>query len=1497
MAKNIKKSIKYFIIIIGVIIALPAVLYPLLQVSAVQTYLINRISGHLSKEMNSSITIGKIDYRFFNKLSLEDILVRDQHNDTLFYTSGIVAGIRRFDINRKILRLGKVSIVRPVVGLVTDSTGLLNLDYYLNQLNNPADTGKSEPLTLSADVVELNDARFSMIDHSAKKGKSIIDFTNLHVNDINTVIEDLRVGKDTTSFTIYNLSFSESSGFNLKRMNSSVTLAEKNITLGSLNLETDSSIINFSKIAMKTDSAGSFDKFTTDVKLDVRMDKSLISTSDLAYFLPFAEGVHESVWLSGKFLGTVSELRGRNIALTYRDNTALDCDFDLSGLPNIDNTFIYIGVNSLRTIAGDIEKIRVNGKPAVVLPDAAYKLGPISFDGSFTGFTTDFVTYGQLSTSQGSIRTDISLRPEKSKRYSVKGTLKGSGINLGELTAQPDMYGNLSFTTSVDGYAYNLKKFSANLTGNIDSVQFNKYNYKNVSMNGVFTEKTWDGSINISDRNIRMDLLGMFDFSNKLPEFDFTLNLAHANLFKLNFDKKDSTSAATMLMTANFKGTNIDNLDGEIKMLNSSFVKYGNNLELYDFSVKTFKDNNTPVLRLRTDYVDADIKGYYNFATLGTFLKSAVSVVIPPFRRVALQKADLKKNNFSFQVSFKKTDNLNNFFRTGVVLADKSFIRGSVVQDTIMTVEARSRSLNFNNNIFSDLAIDAKVSGPGLTFGLRSSSLNLLSQSALKDFTIDFRTKPDNFIFSVDWDNKDKVLNRGSFIARGKLSPNQVKKASPILTISIDSTEVYARNNLWTIDNSTLKIDSSSVDIDKFFIRNQDNYYLVDGTVSENPSDTLRFDFRGIDIAPLNYISNQQNVNDPDFVPYDFKGILDGRISLTNVYRNLLLECNLNIHDFGIFKTDLGTLSIGSELDIGKNIVNIRAADNLNGLKMLDIKGYYDPGTKIASLDAKADKLTINFLNPLLGTFASGISGTASGKVNLMLHNGHIVLTGAVFAENARMKIDYLQSKFRLNDSIRFDKNGIALRNIKATDEKGNTVLIDGRVNHHDFMDFGVDLTLNTKDALVLNTKPKDNDIFYGTAYATGVTTIKSKGDILAFDISGRTGKNTKFFIPLTSSLSVSDYSFISFANAKIKKAGDSDSDKGNLKPASSSTGLDLNFDLEVTPEAEAQLIFDSKVGDIMKGHGSGNLNITYDPKGNFRITGDYIVEDGDYLFTLGNILNKPFSVENGGKIMFNGDINNAEIDMKAIYKLKASLFPILQDENYKDRIPVECQLNLTGNLWNPIVGFNIYLPTADEKTRTYVRNAISTEEEMSRQFLYLLVMNSFYADPSMGIASASGTPSGTSAMAVTTFEMLSNQLSNWLSQISNDFDIGVAYRPGSGNKDINPQEVQVALSTQILNDKVVINGNFDVPLSGSSSSASNTNQITGDFDAEVKLTNKLNFKVFNRYNNPYTGKGVDYTQGIGIFFKQDFDHLRDLFHKKEQAQAKKGVNAAEKKK
>jgi hypothetical protein len=778
--------------------------------------------------------------------------------------------------------------------------------------------------------------------------------------------------------------------------------------------------------------------------------------------------------------------------------------------------------------------------------------------------------------------------------------------------------------------------------------------------------------------------------------------------------------------------------------------------------------------------------------------------------------------------------------------------------------------------------MDANIINSELSVDLKSSSLSLMKQSELKDFFVKLRTKPDNFFFSIDWDNEVKEISKGTFIARGKFEYDPIKSGNAILKIDIDSTDIYARNNRWRISQSTLTIDSTSLNIKKLFISNNERYYLVDGNVSENPADTLNLEFRGIDLSPFNYILIKSKSDLPDPFSLQLKGILNGSIVLTDVYKNLLLETNIVINDLSLLGSEFGNISVKSGLDIDKKVLNIKAGNSLLGKKTLDIGGSYNPDLKKLDLTIATSRLPVDALNPLLKVFASGISGFASGKVNLTAESGNIFLKGSVLAEDASMKINYLQTRYKLNDSIRFDRNGIKFNNVRLTDEKGNRSTLTGSVNHKNFKDFRADLIINTNESLVLNTKQKDNELFYGTAYASGVTTIKSGPNSLTFDISARTGKNTKFYMPLNSGLSVSEYSFITFVDNKT--TFEEGKDKKGLMPILPpvQTGMDIDFDLEITPEAEVQLIFDSKVGDVLKGHGSGNLNINLNKNGDFKMSGDYIIEDGDYLFTLGNIINKSFEMENGGKIIFNGDLEKAEIEIKAIYKLRASLYEILKDERFQERIPVECQLNLTGNLFNPVIALNIYLPNADEQTRAYLQNAISTEEELSRQFLYLLVMNSFYSDQSSYGSSTSST-SSTSAMAVTTTEMISNQLSNWISQISNDFDLGFVYRPGTSN--INPQEVQVALSTQILNDKVVINGNFDVR--GSGTTYNNTDQITGDFDAEVKITEKFRFKVFNRFNDIYSGKGP-YTQGVGILYKQDFNKLSDLFRKKATSDMKK---------
>jgi hypothetical protein len=1479
MAKNIKKSFKYLIIFFGIIIIVPSIIMLAISIPALQTILVRRITSHFSEEIKSTISVGKIEYDYFNRLKLNDLLIKDKNNDTLLFFNQATIGIKRLNFSNKTITFGKITITNPVIALITDSTGVMNLKWYLDLIRSKNDTLKKASSTININEIDISNARFALINENNRKENEQIDFSNLHLSQINGIMEDFKIRNDSTTFSLYNVAFREEGGFTVKKLSGDVLLANNNITFQSAFLYCDSSIIRIPHLAILPDSSDSFNNFAEEVKLDLLLDKSLVNSSDLQYFVSSLKGINESIWISGKILGTISELRGRDIEILYRNYTSLDCDFDLSGLPKIDNTFMYIGVNKLNTNIEDIEKIRIPGKDIIKIPEFFYKLGTVSFNGSFTGFTTDFVTYGKFQSAVGTLSTDISLRPEESNRFKIKGLVTGSSIALGQITGKNDLLGSLSMRTNVDMVANSFEKFSGNLSGLIDSIEINNYKYRNISFNGIFSEKTWDGNVKIRENNIRMDLLGMFNFKEELPEFDFTLNLFKADLYKLKF-VTDTSAAVSMLLTANFKGNSIDNLNGEIKLVNSTIRKLGTNLELNDFSLTTFTENNRPAISLRSDFADAELRGYYNFTGLGTDFKTVLATIMPSRFPVPLSENELIKNNFTLNVIFKNTEKISNFFNTGIHLSENSNINCTVIPDSIIKIKGEAKNLNFKNNIFEDLSVEALYLSPDLTVNLKTSSLNLLGQSELKQFAVDLNTKPDNFIFALKWDNLEKILNNGNLIARGTYIKNE-NKTNPVLNIEIDSTDIYNRNNKWIIGHSNIFLDTSAIRINNLYIRNKDRYYLIDGSVSEDPADTLHLEFKGIDISPLNFLVDRKK--DPEQISLSLKGQLNGKILLTDIYRNILLESNLIVSNFSMLESEYGDLSVISAWNNEKKVAEINVGNNLNGKKMIDVTGYYNPEEKRIDLTAKADKLPVDALNPLLKIFASGISGTATGKVNLSGGPGRLVLKGALMAENTSMKIDYLQTKYRMNDSIRFDKNRIIFKNIKLTDEKGNTATLNGSVFHEYFQEYGADLLINTNECMVLNTKPKDNELFYGTAYASGVTTIKSSNNTLSFDISAKTGKNTKFYIPLNTSETVSDYSFVTFVTPDTTLKTRETSTGINAAPVSQ-TNVDLNFDLEVTPDAEVQLIFDVKVGDIMTGHGSGNLNLNIDSKGEFRISGDYIIEDGNYLFTLGNILNKPFSVENGGKITFPGNIYDAEIDIKAIYKLKASLYEILQDDRFNERIPVECQINLSGKLFNPVISLDIYLPTADESTRTYLKNVITTEEELSRQFLYLLVMNSFYSDPSYRSSLTSSTTTGTSAMAVTTTEMVSNQLSNWLSKISNDFDIGFVYRPGY--KDISSNEVQLALSTQLLNDKVVINGNFDVRGPGGTSST--TDQLTGDFDIEYKLTDKIRFKVFNRFNNPSTGKQAPYTQGLGVFFREDFDKFSDLFRKKEKSEMKK---------
>ena len=1464
---KIKKLYKYSLVLLVLIVLLPGTAYLALKIPSVQTYLAARLMKRVSSKIQGNIEFTHIHFSYFNNIKVTDLLIKDYKGDTLLYSPFVDAGIRKIKKSERLLRLGRISIEKPLINLEPDSTGRLNLLYYTD-LIVPEDTA-SRIKDLSISRISISDGTLRYSDGSTGSAVAgLFDPSKVSLSELNVTIENLHKLWSDISLSLEELSFVSSSGFRLTNLFTSLVVDADGIQLIEPTIRTDNSIINSDLIGINFTNNPEFD-FLRDASLNLQFSSSVIGLRDLGYFIEEMKGYNQDFMLSGDIRGSIAELKGRNIKINHSDTTFINFDFDLSGLPDLENTFMFIDVEELSTHTSEIEAVKIPGKGYINLGENLRSAGNIQFIGNFTGFITDFVTYGNFTTDLGRVATDIRFKPDTSSSFIYNGFLNLSEINIGKLSGNENSFGFASVSINVDGSSESFDRFRADIEGKIDSLEFNNYNYRDILISGFVTERIFDGSVIANTQDLRMDLLGRFDFSDSIPEMDFSLNLLNADLCALNIASNDSSANLSLLLTANILGNKLDKLTGDIRMLNSRFERNGEVLELYNASIKARQENDLERIDLSTDFMEAYIEGQYTLSSIAGDFKNVAYNILPSLSDKSPGRKIGSGNKFTYGITFRNTRSFNEFFNTGFYLAEGTGITGKFFPGETITLNSTGDYLTYKTHSLVDFKIKGELKDSLLSFDLNGSRANLANRIDINSFLLETRGIPDSLKLDISWTNPE---NKGKGLVSMAGSLDRKENGNKIFTAYSLPTEMNINNNTWKISRSEVHIDSTSVNIRNFRLDNGRDLIMVDGRISENPEDSVYISFNNLDLAALNEIKQQDAETNEDRIEFFVFGSLNGDIVITDIYNKLLFESNISVRDFKTNEHEHGDVNLISEWNSAMGVADIELFNDLNGLKTFDVSGYYSPEERNLNLLTEVNRIPLDLLNLVLYSFASGVKGYASGKVLISGNPSSPVITGNVMAEDASMVIDYLQTRFMFSDTIRLEENGYFFDSIEIRDDRGNRAMLDGYVTHNAFDDFKVGIRIDANNMRVLDTRQKDNDLFYGTAYASGVINIISDDADLELDISARTEQNTRIFFPLKQNEQVSDYSFISFKDPLADSSGTKEITLPVILPKpESSIGLGLNLD--VTQDAEIQLVFDASVGDVLRSTGSGNLNMTLDSEGNFSMFGDYTIEDGDYQLTLGNIFNKRFIVEEGGYIRWNGDITNAELDIKAIYRLRASLYELLLVPEYKERIPVECHLNMSGQLVDPVIEFDIFLPTADEKMRTDLRNAINSDEEMSRQFLYLLVMNSFYPDPSY--ASAEGaTSSGASAMGVTTTEMLSNQLSNWLSQISNDFDIGFAYRPGN---DISSQEVEVALSTQLLDDRVTINGNFAV---AGQETSNNMNDLTGDFDVEVKLTEKVRLKVFNRSNDNLYYETAPYTQGFGFFFRQEFNKLRDIFRR-----------------
>lgn len=1475
--KVIKKSLKILAWAFLFILLLLGLAGLSLTFPSVQTWLTGRITSHLSNELNTTITIKNVDFRLFDHLVLKGILFEDQKKDTLLYCDRLDVSLLKLNTDSNKFDLGDIILERPDFYLkrFPGKDEGMNLDFIIDYFSSSDTSGPHRTTTITASSLQLVDARFRYKDQRDSVSTTQINFEDLELRRLNGNFSDVEVVDDSVRVRINDLSFLEKSGFRLVNMNTTAILSPTGLWCDALYINTPFTRIE-SRLKFITESYDDYNDFIEKVYMEGEFGFSEVSSVDLAYFADELRGMNRSVTIDGKVRGTVNNLKGKNIEFSYGKNTNFKGDISLTGLPSIEETFIHLKINELISTKEDIETIPMypfDTPGTIEVPSNVSMLGKIKFKGDFTGFINDFVAYGSFRTDLGQLSSDIALTQDTATgmiRY--KGNLKTFAFDIGRFYRVPETVGKLTMDVSVDGKSFILDKMDLTVDGLVNSLTVKGYDYKNITAKGRLLKKIFEGSVSITDPNMTFSFDGNVDLTQKLPLLDFTADIKKANLTATHLLEGKENAEISSTVIFKIRGNNIDNLNGNIAALNTKYIQGDKSISIAEFDLVAAESRNQKTLQLWSDVADAEIKGRFNSEQIVSSFIDLLRNYLPSlYKEDKKQKHIAAVEDFTFSVRAKKTDEITAMFYPEVDLNSELKVSGtySSVNRSFSLYVDNSESIVHGLGV-RDLSVMATGRGNELNLVTGIGQLALSDTLDMQNISIGSRATNDSIHFSVGWKNNDRHVNEGDL--RGTVD---FANSMPV-KLRLYNSSVTMHDSVWNITSAgKILFDSTFVYVPGVTIHSGNQTLQVNGTLDRKTETPLKFTFTNFILANINPLLNPSGVS--------LYGTIQGTAALQYQKELLTFTSDLGFTDFTFNNERLGNGTVKANWDPVADAIVMDGKFLRGALPTFAFEGSYIPVSDKQNFDIKMtlQKTQLKLVQPYIKDLASNVSGFASGDLYLKGTVEKPELTGTLNLQKVGFKIDYLNTSYTFSNTVTVNKGSFDFGNMHLFDETGNEAIVNGSVKHNNFSNITFDVTINAKNFLCLNTEQKDNDLYFGRAVTTGKIRVAGDTDNIVMDIQARTEKGTQFNIPLESATDVSESNFINFKSRDTVSISKTKVADVNL------SGIQMNFDLEVTPDAEVQMIFDPKVGDIIKGRGNGNLKLEINTLGVFRIFGDYVIREGDYLFTLQNVINKRFKVDQGGTITWSGDPYDAEINLNAVYKVRtslANLFPKDTSAAHKKRIPIDCNLKMTDKLMNPTIRFDISVPpTVDESIRSDIRNRINpeNEQELNKQIFSLLILGTFY-NPEQGFAN-NDSQFGASVGANST-ELLSNQLSNWLSSSIKAVDVGVKY---------HGKDVELNLSKQLFNERLSIDGNVGV------ANAEKSSNVIGDAIIEYKVSKdgKLRVNAFTQTNDYSTNlSGTTNKNGVGLSYREEFDTMGELFRRyREKFRKKKKADTEQK--
>ncbi len=1097
------------------LLGVPSTLSMLLLLPGIQTQLVKIVTNRLSTDFNAEISIQRVHISPFSGIKLNGFLVRDQQLDTLFFAEKVRAGIDNLSLKHKNIFLGKVRFESPVIHIYQYNERM-NYSFILDSLGTSSPDSIKWHYSIDGLIVSGGKIRF---EHSILKNpgsiKDKLEFYDLQLDVVRTSSLN-----DSIAFSVNNFSVKENIGLSIKDLSAKGHLEKERIVVENLMFRTNESYFNLALIDIPINKR---EESATDYQFRGEITEISIGSQDVRKLFAGFPAYKYPIRLSGILFGSLDNLKGRKVTCMFGEQSRLVTSFDISGLSNFNETFVFLDVENLQTNIPDLEDfIAGDNQKGPVLPLSFRELGTISYKGNFTGFINDLVAFGTFRTNLGTINTDLGLKilPENNIIYG--GLLSTSGFNLGRLLDMEPTMGEITLDMEVSGSRKSSTDYFTFLDGNIGSLEFNDYQYRNIGLQGLLTFQKFDGNIVIDDPNGRVDFKGKVDMSGTVPHFNFSALLANVQLDRLKLLPTLKDGVISLMVETNFEGDNFDDLVGDIKLSDGLLFTPTASVELDSFSITAVREGTSKHLVLRSDFVEGDLKGHYYFGDIKNTFRNYIGHFIPSFNKGIVKSPYSGRNNFEFDLRFKEIGKLMSVFLPDVNISDKGNVRGKFNSE-LAQLNVEGELDYFSLNDISTIEPEFKIissNSDNLSLTVRTSNAKYGKLIELPNFSIYQKAGGDSLQTNVFWNNWDETTYGGALYSSTYFSTDV--EGNLDTRINLDPSSIIISDMIWKIDKARGNIYANGYSVNGFKIEHENQYVTIDGALNREGEDGLKMEFHQLDLS--RFISNQaENLS--------FLGTVNGYLLLKDYFRDPLLSSNLEIEDFIFNGTELGTFSINSLWNQDLEALTLTTLLSANGKSQLRGFGLFHPNQQHLDFQFDVDSLKVTFLNPFLKKVIQNLDGTASGKMYFKGPLSHPFLTGRVKLNDGSFSVDLLQTSYTISDSVVFYPNEMRFKNMILTDEYGKNGKFRGSIYHEGFSEMIYNLRVDASNMLMLNTKLKDNSYYYGKVFGDGYMALTGNSNNVNIAIKGRTRTNTQFFIPIQNSEVAAESNFIRFSS------------------------------------------------------------------------------------------------------------------------------------------------------------------------------------------------------------------------------------------------------------------------------------------------------------------------------------------------------------------------------